>query len=515
MKNRIFFSLIFVLFIPNIVLGNFLSDPMGLDLYKKIDRGYYDLEVKYLERELRWWDVGWSIVDDLNKRARLNNLEECFSWEISAEQVKKVYDDIDSAQIMSELLKNCFDEETQSIPIETVNNYFWIVRESYYQNSLKAQTKVDSIYKIGRIGMYSDGIEENSPFDLMLDLEDINSIIFEEHIPYEGVNSYDVGKLVDGILWWIPMNEAFWLSKHETWNEHNDDTSKNENSYINFDEEICTLDSNQSGLNDNIFQKLISNNNNNNASSHTNNQNNNWWTDKNGEIISGYKRLNDNDVWPCDSFFCILIDFVTYNHNLLGGSTNLSIEWLFKRSNSHLKKFAATSLIQAKMTINNFEIGLKDLNLPDLFHVGIQVSYKPVPMLNVDKKELDTVDDEWRYENLFSTYYRNLWLDFKRANDLKSFSQREAEIKSLLDAQELAHTTFGSNFETYKTYMREIRQQNHYISSNIVDKKVIQEDVSGFYHKYIELESFTRALMEYTFGAKWIIYEMNKIPQWW
>jgi len=40
--------------------------------------------------------------------------------------------------------------------------------------------------------MYSDGIEENSPFDLVLDLEEINSIIFEESIPYDGVNNFDL-----------------------------------------------------------------------------------------------------------------------------------------------------------------------------------------------------------------------------------------------------------------------------------------------------------------------------------
>jgi len=33
--------------------------------------------------------------------------------------------------------------------------------------------------------MYSDGIEENSPFDLMVDLQNINSIIFEEKIEYD------------------------------------------------------------------------------------------------------------------------------------------------------------------------------------------------------------------------------------------------------------------------------------------------------------------------------------------
>jgi uncharacterized protein YbjT (DUF2867 family) len=36
--------------------------------------------------------------------------------------------------------------------------------------------------------MYSDGVEENSPFDLMTDLNEIDQIIFESDIPYDGVN---------------------------------------------------------------------------------------------------------------------------------------------------------------------------------------------------------------------------------------------------------------------------------------------------------------------------------------
>jgi hypothetical protein len=34
----------------------------------------------------------------------------------------------------------------------------------------------------------------------------------------------------------------------------------------------------------------------------------------------------------------------------------MSIEDILSRSNEHLKKFAGTSLIQSKMTINNFEL---------------------------------------------------------------------------------------------------------------------------------------------------------------
>ncbi len=507
MKKNILFILLFSFLIPQ-TFGNFLSDPTGLDLYKKIDSWYYELELKYIDKELKWWDVNGSIIDDLNKRAKANNLPECFGGEVSASQIQQVYNDNGAANILSELLKDCFDDQ-ESIPTEEFNKFFSIIQESYVQNSIKAQNKVDNIYKIGRIWMYSDGIDENSPFDLVLDLEDINSIIFEEYVPYDWVNIFDLWRSVDGILSGLSPEEAFWLSRYDRYEETKNPATQS-GWTTNFDELICIDDNNNSWLSNDVFKDLLSQNNKwNNSSGSQNNENT-----TNPLAQWNYKKVNDNAVWPCNTFFCIMIDFVTYNHNLLGWGTNLSIEGLFKRSNTHLKKFASTSLIQSKMTTNHFELWLKDLNLPEIFHVWVQVSYKPVPLLNVDKKNTDKDDDEFKYKNLFSKYYANLGLDFERANDVHLFSKKELEIRTGLESQELNSTEFEKRFNKFYAYANEIKKQNSYISRNIIDKKVINEDIEGFYQKYIELESFTRALMEYTFGAKWIITEMNKIPQW-
>lgn len=511
MKKLIFLIFWFFYIFPKISFGNFLSDPTSLDLYKKIDSWYYELELKYVEKELKWWDVNGSIQEELNKRAKANGLKECFSWEIAAKDVQKIYLDSESTNILPELLKDCFEEE-KSIPIETLNDYFWIVSESYAQNTKKAQTKVDNIYKIGRIWMYSDGIEENSPFDLVLDLEEINSIIFEESIPYDGVNNFDLWKSVDGILSWLSPEEAFWFSRYDRYkNTENGENTSPKKPPIPHEELICIDDQNNSWLNDDIFREIIGQNG--TGSTHATGSENNTLSGSN--IVWNYKKVNDNSVWPCNNFFCIMIDFVIYNHNLLWWWTNLSIEGLFKRSNTHLKRFSSTSLIQSKMTTNHFELGLKDLNLPDIFHVGVQVSYKPVPLLNVDKKETNKDDDEFKYKNLFTKYYANLGLDFERANDINLFSKKEMEIRSGIESQEHAVTEFEERFNNFYSHAEEIKKQNSYISRTIVDKKVINEDIEWFYHKYIELESFTRALMEYTFWAKWIITEMNKIPQWW
>jgi hypothetical protein len=73
-------------------------------------------------------------------------------------------------------------------------------------------------------------------------------------------------------------------------------------------------------------------------------------------IISHYKKVNDNLMWPCNEFFCIKIEFIIRKQKLLGGGTTVSIHSILEKSNTHLNKFVNTSLIASKQTTNNFEL---------------------------------------------------------------------------------------------------------------------------------------------------------------
>jgi len=56
------------------------------------------------------------------------------------------------------------------------------------------------------------------------------------------------------------------------------------------------------------------------------------------------------------------------------------------------------------MSTNQFEIGLKDLNMPDIFHMGFQISTKPIPILNIeDKSKKD--ETEYSAKNMLEAYY--------------------------------------------------------------------------------------------------------------
>gem|GEM_PF-1658002 len=81
---------------------------------------------------------------------------------------------------------------------------------SFYSISKEAAaTKIDQSYKISKIGLYADGIAENSPFDLMIDLGEINEIIFEKEIPYTGVNTFDSGNYLGNVFGGMSSKDAY------------------------------------------------------------------------------------------------------------------------------------------------------------------------------------------------------------------------------------------------------------------------------------------------------------------
>lgn len=523
MRKILFVYIIAViwLILPNVTFG-ILSDPLGLDMYKKVDKWIYDLELKYLEKELKWWDVGWSIADDLNKRASVEKVwENCFKWNMSATDVEKMYNG--DLTLLDKYVDEKCKWKVKEMTSQSVRNLLTVVNYSYVENSQKAQTKVDNIYKIGRIWMYSDGIDENSPFDLMSDLKEIDKIIFESEIPYNGVNTEDLWAVTDGILNGLSMNEAMnlgWYRDHIMFAGKYKQNLYPEKqwSLVDGNTQVCNI--NDSWLNASSLSGILSDVKNKNlanasgsaissGNTNTGNKNTNaWWAGW------WYKKVNDNAFWPCNQFFCIVIKFVVYKHNLLWWGSNLSIEWIFKRSNEHMKKAASTSLIQSRMTTNLYELWLKDLNLPDTFHVWTQVSYKPVPLLNVELGWKDQETDEFKYKNMLTRYYRNLWLDYERANDLNIFKQKEAELKSVIDATELAQIQAEEKNNNFGNYIDRMKKENDFVSNTVIDKKIIQEDMQDFYKQFGELESFTRAMMDYTIWAWWVVKKMKEIPQW-
>ena len=208
-----------------------------------------------------------------------------------------------------------------------------------------------------------------------------------------------------------------------------------------------------------------------------------------------------------------MVDFVVYEHKLLIWWENISIEYILNRSNEHLRKFASTSLIPAKMTTNNFEIWLKDINLPDLFHISFQIQTKPVPILNIKKDNSDKNQDEFAKDKMLEAYYDSLSLDYKRRNDLQMFSNTNEELKTIIDSAELNISNVSEKNWWLSKILEKWAQKYDFIWES-VSKKIQYDTMDNFWDQFLELELFSKAIFDYVNNLESIIKQMKEIPIW-
>ena len=159
----------------------FLWEDLWSNLYNNIDKWFTEMELKQYEYELSWqWK--W-IRENINKILKL----EWFWWCIDKELDVSLVEEItfwwikNLHNIISDECKN----ENGSVSISTLNGIQNIIKKSYEISKYKASEKTKQINNISRIWIYSDWSIENSPFDLITDLQNINKIIFTKKIVYK------------------------------------------------------------------------------------------------------------------------------------------------------------------------------------------------------------------------------------------------------------------------------------------------------------------------------------------
>lgn len=479
------------------------DDPIGLDLYKTIDSGYKSYEMKFIEKELQTdekWKISSNIGDILNKKTGTM----CFKNTLQVKDLEKIAKE--DAPFADFIENDC--KINGAMSNDEVILFKKTFQDHYSQASESAQSKVNQIQRIGRIWLFTDGILENSPFDISKDIADINEILFEEEIPYNGVNQVRLWDVVDKALSGENPSEAAQKSSYigpSTQTPSVGSTITNGNNYA------CNI--NDSWLSSESLLKIYGNN------SHTPSSTSNTSSllSQNTQNDSNYQKVNDNLWWPCTNFFCITIEYVTKDYNLLIGGKNLSIEGLLSRSNGHLKKFASTSLIPAKMTTNNFELGLKDLNLPDLFHVGVQITKKPVPILNLENTSSPKSEskDIFSQKNILKQRFQALWLEYDSINDLDKADKSLEQFITIQNSETLTNDDLVEKIKQLNTIDDEKFQNFSRQISTLVDQEVKSWEMNEFNREFSELSIFVASMKEYTGNLKSIIDGMNKIPISW
>lgn len=502
--------LIICFLLTSLKTHSFLWQDSGLDLYKNIDEWYEELELKNYKSELKWWKS--SIKENINYKLK----EKCIENEISPGEFKSIALHRDISTLYPKISNDCKWIAKLNKILDIITNIDILAKNTWNEKS-------EYIYKISKIWIFSDWVIENSDFDLIDDLKEIDKVIFTDDIEYnwEDISFSNDDALNDFINNWSIRKK----SSDEINNNLSNDLNSDLGNQINFNE----------WDNSDFFQtnKLICNDENlqnswlsqNTLDSILNLTSNDWlsldWVTPDLETTEQnleqwwYEKVNDNDAWWCSSFFCIVIEFVMYEHKFIWYD-KITIEDLLNRSNKHLSKFANSSRIQASMWIGNFQLNLKFLNLPDIFHIWFMLTTKPIPILselNNNKEDDDDDKKKWKFskKDMLEDYYRAFNLEYERQNDLDRYNNKDPRIKSILDASNRAIDNVSNNNADLQEQLDKSKTFTDHIS-NAINKKIASDELNDFYDQLADLEKFAGALLEYTDSLKVIIKWMEKIP---
>ena len=467
------------------------------------------------------WDIK-KFVAFVNDKCLLKYAKKSFYskyWKNSSEKVK-------NAKWLTSKWKEIYWEELLIL-------YMWLLKSYEKDKTLIAEAKTDQIYKISHIWIYSDWDEQNSWFDLISDIEKIDKIIFADVVDYNWKPIESLDDSINSIL--KPLNKKidkltskdFW--KNDNSNNQNEptkiipETNWNsldiQNTVNNY---TCPVsDINNNWLSNSELSWLLNNIKNswiNNWVNNIDNTNKNQWISNkwlnpkssNVDSLWNYQKVTDNAEWPCETFFCIKIDMTTYEHSLFWWWENITIEYLLNRSNKHLSKFAATSLIPAKMWTNEFELWLKDLNLPDVFHLSFQISTKPIPILQIESKSKKD-ETEFSAKNMLESHYKANWLNYKRRNDLDLLIKLENEKQTINNSDGLSvENSFIKQQENNEIVKK--RQKKSAALMKAVENKVSIWILSTFQEQFTELDKFTSWIQNYTDTLLMLVRKLKEIP---
>lgn len=550
-KILLYITFFLTLFSP-LLTKAFLDGDLWIDIYNTIDEWIDEYEEKMYEYEFtEQWEK--TITEKINNILVIKWYSPCIK-NLDIDSIEEIKNG-DINTLKSSIDEKCLNKD-KNISYDTLKSYMYLVKEISDNIKEESQEKTKKTYEISRIWLYSDGDTNNSPFDLINDIKEIEKIIFIQESEYNGEENSDLDESFSDMLHWL-----FW------WNEENDDENLwgnendanssnnssilpssplNNNSYPLYispwtynSNYVCSEDTNTlmlaSGLSEKDIATLLKENSKNALWKWTSSWNIEQWNDsplfyklntywEDTYTDTWYEEVNDNSIWPCDGFFCIEIEFVTHNQEILGAwKDTSSIEWLVTKSNEHLKKFANTSLVQSKMTTNNFELGLMDLDLPSIFHMGVQIQKRSPPILNIDNQEKEQENNEneenndkgeYSFLSMLEEYYKNNGLDFNTPNSIQQFLWTEKEMKSIKNSAELSYPEVAKkalNLKESESTWTLNEEKNNFVSKSI-DKVALGEDNNIMFQEFIELERFSWSFNDYISALAAIVEQMNKIP---
>ena len=419
---------LFVIFIlstifspPVSALGGFIGENPGLDFYTKIDESSNSVHTQILNKHL-------TNTPNLDNFAKGCPGAYALKW---ARTTSTMLDEIATMNYGS-FSKIANENDQTSLSLEGFQALTACISNRYKWLKEQVTDEQDSLESLSSIGLYSDGDTSNSDYDIVADINKINTILFSTELQYDGVknNSKDSfwdflsGKKIPTIFekkenaekWNTPTNLP--ESTPPKNNTPTDGTTENTNIteilwWSCIDPTKNTSPIAVADILDENFQKELSqalgtsssNGNISNGGGYTKPVGN----DTNTQVSAIPKTSKDDffDTLPCNDIFCVKVGIKGGSQNLLSGGKNYSIEGILDKHKNILYPIANSSLRSEKMTNNFWSLPFANMKLTDLIGGGrIYIASRPQPTR--------TTPVIWSAENAFEEArhcaYVSAWL---------------------------------------------------------------------------------------------------------
>lgn len=428
-KQILTFTIIIALVLNSTsVFAGFIWESSGLDFYKTIDRWYTTYQTRLLENSLAGSAEKVNEFLSGSNVVKLDNLIDFTKTEL----------DIVTDWWLSPILKRINFEWNSEANTNRIMALSTKIKERYILKKDEILKNISNASKISVIWLYNDWDIGNSWYDIVNDIERIHSVIFTDSPKYNWIKNSAASDF-NGILNWL-NNTSFlpnlgWLFNNSWSNNAAIPQATNSWATINKatnNSNLCNTGISLIGLDGSLLSDIDRQ-----VNLWDNSNSNNWWIGNitrnpfnswnlNAGNSNPWFWNNNSRNWPCIWFICIKIEFTSYSHGLLGWWSS-TIEWIIDKNLKIIDKTAGKSWIQADMSKLFFWLSiLRQLNLPAMLHLWLEVSSLPVPILNLDNSkkiasQWDSAKKVWSCNDLknteiFSSAFHQIWLDYIRPN---------------------------------------------------------------------------------------------------
>jgi hypothetical protein len=509
-----FFVLCIALLMPFSAFADIGSNP-GLDFYSRIDESGDKVAQKLTRTRL-------------SEKGTYGNLGCGASWMVGVPIDQGMLDELRVGTLSR--LGQLASQKKVSMSTDNLSQLSQCLVEKYNDLESGARKDQDTLETVGNIGLYMDGDTANSDYDILTDISRINTIIFSEKYEYKWVTNQSarataallagnpIAPLFLGVGVSVPTVPGAPTAPLNPPSSTSTGSQSGSGSVASGSvlpwAGVCIARPSGSpvaGTAD-IFGEWVLDDIGGVVSGDTT-----WgngfayspigtdilgrWSDTAGNSANPLATGADfHNTLPCDEFFCVTLDMIGGNRDVLGGSNRISIESLLDKHIKMMEPISYSDLSAQKMTNNSYQLPWLNVKIADKI-AGLRTYVTTEPQITKTLKSEDTKSSKDAiFDAAFRCAMNESWLpgDLTLANGLIG-----AGFNGLKNTNQVEQKTLplGPKEMDSLAGCYQIRMQQW--------KKTITKSLSTDFN---EIQAFTTAMMQIIDQILTTDLKLDKLP---